>query len=115
LDLVRHRPGIGIQLKRGAHKGRLVIPCNHRATGDGPGTPSDGNSHVIFSDDGGVTWQIGGSPEPRLFNESQVVELSDGRVMINMRNSAPAAARTRPAAGRCDQHRRRRDLRAGAT
>jgi len=82
-------PGIGIQLKRGAHKGRLVVPCNHRTTGDGAGTPSDGNSHVIFSDDGGTNWQIGGSPEPRLFNESQVVELADGRVMLNMRNSAP--------------------------
>jgi len=82
-------PGVGIQLKHGPHKGRLVIPCNHRTTGDGPGTPSDGNSHVIFSDDGGKTWQLGGSPEPRTFNESQVVELSDGRVMLNMRNSAP--------------------------
>ena len=89
-------PGVGIQLKHGPHKGRLVIPCNHRTTKDGPGGPSDGNSHVIFSDDGGKSWQLGGSPSPAAFNESQVVELSDGRVMLNMRNSAPGGRKNAP-------------------
>ena len=86
-------PGVGIQLKRGAHKGRLVIPANHSIK-DGGDTA--GNSHVIFSDDGGKNWQIGGSPSPREFNESQVVELSDGRVMLNMRNSAPRGRKAAP-------------------
>ena len=76
-------PGIGIQLERGAHNGRLVIPCDHVKLGGGPDT---GNSHVIYSDDHGATWKIGGeAPEPR-FNESQIAELSDGRLMLNMRN-----------------------------
>ncbi|MGB7160234.1 MAG: sialidase family protein [Tepidisphaeraceae bacterium] len=86
-------PGIGIQLKHGAHKGRLVIPCNH-VIKDGGDTA--GNSHVIYSDDHGKTWQLGGSPSPREFNESQVVELSDGRVMLNMRNAAPKGRKNAP-------------------
>ena len=86
-------PGVGIQLKHGPHKGRLVIPCNHVVKGGGD---TAGNSHVIFSDDGGKTWQLGGSPSPREFNESQVVELSDGRVMLNMRNAAPKGRKAAP-------------------
>jgi len=86
-------PGVGIQLQRGPHKGRLVIPCNH-VIKDGGDTA--GNSHVILSDDGGKTWELGGSPLPRQFNESQVVELSDGRVMLNMRNAAPKGRKEAP-------------------
>jgi len=72
-------PGIGIQLTKGKHKGRLVIPCDHTAPGYLNG------SHVIYSDDAGQTWEIS-SPIRQLCNESQVVELSDGRLMINMRS-----------------------------
>ena len=39
LDVVRHRPGVGIQLK----DGRLVIPCDHRVKGE-----DDSYSHVIY-------------------------------------------------------------------
>ncbi len=68
-------PGSGIQLQ----SGRLVIPCDHIAT---DGTWS---SHVIYSDDGGATWKLGGSAPPKT-NECEVVELADGRLMLNMRN-----------------------------
>jgi sialidase-1 len=75
-------PGNGIQLKVGAKKGRLLIPCNHS-------DHSHGNhpyrSHVIYSDDHGVTWQLGGVHEDRT-NESAVAELSDGRVLQQMRS-----------------------------
>ncbi len=77
-------PGVGIQLKRGPHKGRLVIPCDYVAT---PAV-GDGNSHIIYSDDHGQTWKLGGEAPRKEFNESQVVELSDGRIMLNMRNHA---------------------------
>lgn len=80
-------PGVGIQLKPGAHKGRLVIPCDHVVLGGGKDA---GNSHIIFSDDHGKTWKLGGEPPEPGFNESQVVELSDGRVMLNMRNYTPS-------------------------
>ena len=75
-------PGIGIQLKRGKHGGRLVIPCDHGIVIDGKQVMF---SHVFFSDDGGKSWKLGGSLD-RDTDECQVVELTDGSLMINMRN-----------------------------
>ncbi len=75
-------PGVGIQLRHGQHDGRLVIPANHRDTPDRSGPSS---SHVIYSDDHGRTWQLGGSVGPHT-NECQVVECSDGSLLINSRN-----------------------------
>ena len=74
-------PGAGIQLRHPPHPGRLVIPCDHiEAQSD------QYYSHVIFSDDHGATWQLGGrSPDDRV-NECEVVELADGTLMLNMRN-----------------------------
>jgi sialidase-1 len=67
-------PGVGIQLRNG----RLVIPCNHvvgKETFD----------HVIYSDDHGKTWHLGGSTEGKM-DEDQIVELADGTLMLNIRN-----------------------------
>ena len=74
-------PGVGIQ----TGSGRLVIPGNHAVAGT-----AVHHSHVVFSDDGGRHWQIGGSADAGT-NESQVVELTDGRLMLNMRNHPPKA------------------------
>ena len=72
-------PGCGIQLKNG----RMVIPCDHNVA-----EPEDiRRSHVIYSDDGGDTWQIGGGVGGQ-GNECQVGELVDGSLMLNMRNYA---------------------------
>ena len=71
-------PGIGIQLEKGPNKGRLVIPANHTAEGYF-------GSHTLYSDDGGETWMVSSLIKPTT-NESQVVELSDGRLMMNMRS-----------------------------
>jgi sialidase-1 len=43
------------------------------------------HSHVFFSDDHGQTWKLGGTVE-RNTDECQVVELSGGELLINMRN-----------------------------
>lgn len=72
-------PGCGIQLA----SGRLVIPCDYR-------TPKFRNdkssfSHIIYSDDHGKTWQIGGSSEEKT-NECQIVELANGDLLLNMRS-----------------------------
>ncbi len=75
-------PGVGIQLERGQHKGRLVIPCDHSEQIDGKRVMF---SHVFCSDDHGQTWKLGGTVD-RHTDECQVVELSDGTLMINMRN-----------------------------
>ena len=72
-------PVNGIQLR----SGRLVIPCDHVVRAD----LSQRYSHVIYSDDGGRSWQIGGAVGPDC-NESTVAELSDGTLMLNMRSYA---------------------------
>ncbi|MEO0481248.1 MAG: sialidase family protein [Planctomycetota bacterium] len=74
-------PGVGIQLRGSKHRGRLVIPCDHIEA-----ESRRYLSHVIFSDDGGSTWQFGGSSPHDQVNECQIVELSDGRLLLNMRN-----------------------------
>lgn len=74
-------PGAGVQKVRGAYQGRLIVPCDHIEAG----TKRYG-SHVIYSDDGGQTWQLGGSAPQDQVNECQVVELTNGRLMLNMRN-----------------------------
>lgn len=75
-------PGVGIQLKRSPHEGRLVIPCDH-------GIPMDGSrvmfSHVFYSDDHGKSWVLGGSLD-RHTDECQVVELADGTLKMNARS-----------------------------
>lgn len=74
-------PGVGIQLRHEKQRGRLVIPCDYIELKTG-----QGGSHVILSDDGGKTWRIGGVVPGRGTNECQVAELSDGRLLLNMRN-----------------------------
>jgi len=74
-------PGAGIQLQRGANAGRLVIPCDHIEA-----QTRNYYSHVLYSDDGGTTWRLGGRVPKHQVNECEVVELSDGRLMLNMRN-----------------------------
>jgi len=77
-------PGVGIQLEQGPWKGRLLIPCDHSVA-----TPDSNqlgyNSHVIFSDDHGQSWRLGGVISSAV-NECQAVELRDGTLMMNMRN-----------------------------
>ncbi|MBN1420316.1 MAG: exo-alpha-sialidase [Planctomycetes bacterium] len=74
-------PGVGIQLESGPHAGRLAIPCDHIEAGT-----KRYYSHVILSDDGGSTWRIGGRTPADQVNECQIVQLVDGRLMLNMRN-----------------------------
>jgi sialidase-1 len=79
-------PGAGIQLERGEHRGRLVIPCDHKH----PGEQGERYlSHVIWSDDHGQTWELGGSSPRDQVNECEVVELEHGRLMLNMRSYDP--------------------------
>ena len=74
-------PGSGIQLQHGPHKGRLVIPCDHIEA-----DTKHYYSHVIYSDDHGKSWQLGGSTPQHQVNECEVVELPEGKMMLNMRN-----------------------------
>ena len=79
-------PVHGIQLQRGQHAGRLIIPSDHRdAATNGWG------AHILYSDDHGETWQIGAVDTRPVTkdinpNENVAVELVDGRLYINARD-----------------------------
>ncbi len=77
-------PGIGIELKQGKHKGRLIMPFNQ-------GPYGKWFVYTVYSDDGGKTWIKGElAPLKRKVkgwaNEVQMVELNDGRLMLNARS-----------------------------
>lgn len=74
-------PGAGIQQA----SGRLTIPCDHIEAGS-----KKYYSHIIYSDDGGSTWALGGSTPSDQVNECEVAQLDDGRLLLNMRNYDPA-------------------------
>lgn len=69
-------PGNAIQLR----SGRMVVPCDHRRFAG-----QARHSHVIYSDDRGRTWKMGGSAQPDT-NECAVVELINGSLLLNMRS-----------------------------
>ncbi|MBW8016395.1 MAG: exo-alpha-sialidase [Planctomycetes bacterium] len=75
-------PAAGIQLTRGKHKGRLIIPATHDA--HSPNTGKTQHGFIVYSDDHGKTWNIGG-PTKAGHNEATAVELENGDVMLNCR------------------------------
>lgn len=83
-------PVHGIQLTRGEHAGRLIIPSDHNAPNAAQG------AHVLYSDDHGQSWQIGAvdtnirSQSNSSPNENFAVELVDGRVYFNARDGHAA-------------------------
>jgi len=81
-------PGIGIQMNTAKFKNRLIIPANH-SYDDPDGNMANGpfgyGAHVLISDDHGKTWRMSKPITPGC-NESQVVELEDGSLMMNMRS-----------------------------
>src|SRR5712691_513822 len=86
-------PGHGIQLKNG----RLVVPV-WLSTGTGGHAHRPSVTTTIFSDDNGQTWQRGDIAVPNtdewIFpNETVVVQLADGRVMLNVRSESKANRR----------------------
>lgn len=81
-------PAHGIQLK----SGRLVVPV-WLSTGTGGHAHRPSVTATVYSDDGGQTWQRGDIAVPNtdewIFpNETVIVELADGRVMLNVRSES---------------------------
>lgn len=81
-------PGTGIQLQWQDHNpslnGRLVIPAKRRGSSM-PAGPVTSRPFVFYSDDHGDTWHVG---EPTLgpeADEDEVVELTDGRLLLDAR------------------------------
>jgi sialidase-1 len=86
-------PAHGIQLRTG----RLVVPV-WLSTGTGGHAHRPSVTSTIYSDDSGRTWQRGEIAVPNtdewIFpNETVIVELADGRVMLNARSESKAHRR----------------------
>jgi sialidase-1 len=62
----------------------LLIPCDHIEA-----ETKRTYSHVVYSDDHGCTWELGGRTPQYLVNECEVVELTGDRLILNMRNYDP--------------------------
>lgn len=73
-------PCHAIVLTKEPYAGRIVVPCDCNKMGGA------GFSHVIYSDDHGENWKIGGMISGG--NESTVAELEDGRIIISCRNGS---------------------------
>ena len=77
--------GVGIQLRRGPRAGRLI----HAVYQFGGAVGRE--AYVCFSDDGGASWdrgELAPTPDGDPAAEPQVVELTDGRVMLNTRTQS---------------------------
>lgn len=74
-------PCHGIQLQTKKYKNRLVVAANHMVA-----DTKAYHSQIIYSDDNGLTWQLGGVVVQPGGNESSIVELKNGDLLLNMRN-----------------------------
>ena len=79
--------GEGIQLRYGAHAGRLI---QQYAVANSGTTSLMAVS--VYSDDHGVIWKPGAPTEGNA-DENKVVELSDGRLLLNSRTQGTAGQR----------------------
>ena len=73
-------PCHAVQKVKAPHKGRIIVPCDH-----GDFDEKVSHSHIIYSDDDGLTWHLGG--DPGTGNESTVAELKNGALMLIMRGT----------------------------
>lgn len=82
-------PGMGIQLRRGPFKGRILFGFNEGPFGKW-------RVYAVYSDDGGDTWAFG-EPAPEasrgVGNETMLFERDDGAVVLNARGFYGASRR----------------------
>ena len=78
-------PGHGLQILSGKYKGRIYIAANHS---EGPPKKGfeDYFAHGYYTDDHGKTFHISASVNIPGSNESTAAELSNNRLMQNIRN-----------------------------
>ncbi|TWD74863.1 sialidase-1 [Kribbella amoyensis] len=84
-------PVHGIQLTRGAHKGRLVAGTNY-------GSPEGSGGQLVYSDDGGDTWHKGATDvrtDGMVPQEISVVEKVDGGIYAGARNNGATGGNSR--------------------
>ncbi|MEM0895805.1 MAG: sialidase family protein [Verrucomicrobiota bacterium] len=91
-------PVHSIQIQNGPHRGRLVVPANHRLSDAGVDRGPNG-AQVVISEDHGKTWRLGAIDDTYddglNANETTVVELGDGNLYFNTRDQNGSAPGTR--------------------
>ena len=78
-------PGHAFQFQHGVYKGRIFVAANHTA-GDPQAQYRDCNAHGFYSDDHGKTFKLSTNVDIPGSNETMAAELSDGRMMMSIRN-----------------------------
>ena len=86
--LLLQGPGKGITMKDGT----IVFPAQYKDEDQMP------HSTILYSKDHGKTWQLGVGAKSNT-TESQVVELSDGSLMLNMRDNRGSGPKGRNGEG----------------
>lgn len=80
-------PGNGIQLQwqnDPIRNGRLLIPARRNGSAS-PDNRAHSTPFVYFSDDHGETWQIGNPTKGPNASEDEIVELTNGDILLNAR------------------------------
>ena len=73
-------PGHGFVKQLAPAAGRIIVPARHGEEKIGS------RSHLIYSDDGGISWEIGAQAwGPNNSSESIACELGDGKILLNSR------------------------------
>ena len=80
-------PGHALQISSGKYRGRIFVPANHSA-GDSDPNFHDYAAHGFFTDDHGSTFHLGETVNIPGSNESTAADLSDGSVMMNIRDQS---------------------------
>ena len=78
-------PGHAMQIETGKYKGRIYIAANH-SEGGIQNESMDYIAHGFYTDDHGKTFHISNNVNLPGGNENIAAELSDGRIMLNIRN-----------------------------
>lgn len=74
--------GNGLLLTKGEHKGRILI-----ATVAAKGARSELHNNVLYSDDGGQTWNLSSHAFGPGADEAKLVQLKDGSVVLTSRQN----------------------------
>lgn len=80
-------PGHAMQFKTGQYKGRIYVAANHSA-GDPQAHFTDYSAHGFYTDNHGTTFHLSKSICFPASNEATASPLSDGRLIMNMRNQS---------------------------
>lgn len=78
-------PGHAMQFLKGKFKGRIYVAANHSMGNPQPHF-KDYRAHGFYTDDHGKTFHLSEDVNLEGGNENSAAEISDGRIMLNLRN-----------------------------